>query len=80
VLLTPEEALAMDVHGGKDAAVLVPLFEDGGLHAVFTRRRHDLRRHAGEISFPGGRRDERRSGCPRTPCTWSARCRRPRRS
>jgi 8-oxo-dGTP pyrophosphatase MutT (NUDIX family) len=58
VLLAPEEALAMDVHGGKDAAVLVPLFEDGGLHAVFTRRRDDLRRHAGEISFPGGRRDE----------------------
>ena len=25
--------------------------------AVFTRRRADLRRHAGEISFPGGRRD-----------------------
>src|SRR5215210_5405656 len=25
---------------------------------VFTERRHDLRRHAGEISFPGGRRDE----------------------
>ncbi len=24
---------------------------------VFTRRRSDLRRHAGEISFPGGRRD-----------------------
>ena len=48
----------MDVHGGKDAAVLVPLFEQDGLHAVFTRRRHDLRRHAGEISFPGGRRDD----------------------
>ena len=50
----------MEVHGGKDAAVLVPLFADdaGDLHAVFTRRRHDLRRHAGEISFPGGRRDE----------------------
>jgi 8-oxo-dGTP pyrophosphatase MutT (NUDIX family) len=48
----------MDVHGGRDAAVLVPLYEDGGVHAVFTRRRHDLRRHAGEISFPGGRRDE----------------------
>ena len=47
----------MEVHGGKDAAVLVPLFEAGGLHAVFTRRRGDLRRHAGEISFPGGRRD-----------------------
>jgi 8-oxo-dGTP pyrophosphatase MutT (NUDIX family) len=39
--------------------VLVPLFEDaaGEPHAVFTRRRHDLRRHAGEISFPGGRRE-----------------------
>jgi len=24
---------------------------------VFTKRRADLRRHAGEISFPGGRRD-----------------------
>jgi len=58
VLLAPEAALAMDVHGGKDAAVLVPLFEADGLHAVFTRRRHDLRRHAGEISFPGGRRDD----------------------
>jgi 8-oxo-dGTP pyrophosphatase MutT (NUDIX family) len=40
------------------SAVLVPLFiaaEEP--HAVFTRRRADLRRHAGEISFPGGRRD-----------------------
>jgi 8-oxo-dGTP pyrophosphatase MutT (NUDIX family) len=48
----------MEVHGGKQAAVLVPVFEGAGLHAVFTRRRHDLSRHAGEISFPGGRRDE----------------------
>jgi len=40
--------------------VLVPLYLDAGgaLHAVFTERRADLRRHAGEISFPGGRRDE----------------------
>jgi len=40
--------------------VLVPLFLAGDPaepHAVFTRRRTDLRRHAGEISFPGGRRD-----------------------
>jgi 8-oxo-dGTP pyrophosphatase MutT (NUDIX family) len=29
----------------------------GVLHAVFTRRHHELPRHAGEISFPGGRRD-----------------------
>jgi 8-oxo-dGTP pyrophosphatase MutT (NUDIX family) len=49
----------MQVHGRTDAAVLIPLFEDAGgeLHAVFTRRRGDLRRHAGEISFPGGRRE-----------------------
>jgi 8-oxo-dGTP pyrophosphatase MutT (NUDIX family) len=42
------------------AAVLVPLFPspDGdGPHVVLTRRRADLRRHAGEISFPGGRQD-----------------------
>ncbi len=39
--------------------MLVPLFRaaDGEPHAVLTRRRADLRRHAGEISFPGGRRD-----------------------
>jgi 8-oxo-dGTP pyrophosphatase MutT (NUDIX family) len=48
------------VPGAKQAAVLVPLFlaADGGLHAVFTERRADLRSHAGEISFPGGRRDD----------------------
>jgi 8-oxo-dGTP pyrophosphatase MutT (NUDIX family) len=43
------------------AAVLVPLFlkePSGDPHVVLTRRRSDLRRHAGEISFPGGRRDE----------------------
>ena len=59
VLLTPEEAAEMDSAGGStDAAVLVPLYFDrGGLHAVFTKRRADLLRHAGEISFPGGRQD-----------------------
>jgi 8-oxo-dGTP pyrophosphatase MutT (NUDIX family) len=40
------------------AAVLVPLvLAAEEPHVVFTRRRTDLRRHAGEISFPGGRRD-----------------------
>jgi hypothetical protein len=38
--------------------VLVPIhIRQGVLHAVFTERRHDLPRHAGEISFPGGRRE-----------------------
>jgi 8-oxo-dGTP pyrophosphatase MutT (NUDIX family) len=57
LLLTPEEAATMDAHGTKDAAVLVALYGDP-LTAVFTERRADLRRHAGEISFPGGRQDE----------------------
>ncbi len=42
------------------AAVLVPLFlapHGDEPHVVLTRRRADLRRHAGEISFPGGRHD-----------------------
>jgi 8-oxo-dGTP pyrophosphatase MutT (NUDIX family) len=57
-LLSPAEAEAMDAHGRTEAAVLVPMYGFGerpGL--VFTERRADLRRHAGEISFPGGRRD-----------------------
>jgi 8-oxo-dGTP pyrophosphatase MutT (NUDIX family) len=42
------------------AAVLVPLFlasETLEPYVVLTKRRDDLRRHAGEISFPGGRKD-----------------------
>jgi 8-oxo-dGTP pyrophosphatase MutT (NUDIX family) len=59
VLLSPEDALQLDVHGRTDAAVLVPLYlQNDELHAVFTERRKDLRRHAGEVSFPGGRQDE----------------------
>ncbi len=57
-LLTAEDAAAIEVQGGVQAAVLVPLHvKQGVLHAVFTQRHHDLPRHAGEISFPGGRRD-----------------------
>src|SRR6059058_4871495 len=58
LLLTPEAAAELDAPGRTDAAVLVPLYLDGGaLHAVFTKRRDDLSHHAGEISFPGGRQD-----------------------
>jgi 8-oxo-dGTP pyrophosphatase MutT (NUDIX family) len=59
LLLKPEEALAMKSRGRTAAAVLLPLFgwpDEPGL--IFTERRADLRRHAGEISFPGGRQDE----------------------
>lgn len=59
VLLSPQEAIALEVRGRTDAAVLVPLYvQNDELHAVFTKRREDLRRHPGEISFPGGRYDE----------------------
>jgi 8-oxo-dGTP pyrophosphatase MutT (NUDIX family) len=59
VLLSPEDALTLEVRGATNAAVLVPLYlHEGRLHAVFTRRQDDLRRHPGEISFPGGRYDE----------------------
>ncbi len=55
-LLAPAAAVELEVSGATNAAVLVPLYEHAGeIHAVFTRRRDDLRRHPGEISFPGGR-------------------------
>ena len=40
--------------------MLVPLYldDEGAPRAVFTKRHDDLKRHAGEISFPGGRRDD----------------------
>jgi 8-oxo-dGTP pyrophosphatase MutT (NUDIX family) len=59
VLLAPDDALTLEVLGRTNAGVLVPLYvEDGELNVVFTKRRDDLRRHPGEISFPGGRYDE----------------------
>jgi 8-oxo-dGTP pyrophosphatase MutT (NUDIX family) len=59
LLLEPAEAAELEAHGRTEAAVLVPMHnwpDRPGL--VFTERRSDLKRHAGEISFPGGRRDE----------------------
>lgn len=57
-LLDPERAAEIELRATVQAAVLVPLhLERGALHAVFTERHHQLPRHAGEISFPGGRRD-----------------------
>jgi 8-oxo-dGTP pyrophosphatase MutT (NUDIX family) len=49
----------MEARGGTEAAVLVPLHgwpDEPGL--IFTERPADMRRHAGEISFPGGRKDD----------------------
>lgn len=43
----------------RPAAVLVPVMRRvGGLTVLLTRRSDQLRSHSGQISFPGGRRDE----------------------
>lgn len=50
-----EPAPAPEVASGdRLAAVLVPIVEEPTPAIVFTRRSEALRRHAGEISFPGG--------------------------
>jgi 8-oxo-dGTP pyrophosphatase MutT (NUDIX family) len=58
LLIRPEDAVGLKAPGGIEAAVLIPIqVEDSRVTIVFTKRHADLRRHAGEISFPGGRRD-----------------------
>lgn len=42
--------------GDRLAAVLVPILDSGSV--LFTKRTEDLSRHPGEISFPGGIRQE----------------------
>ena len=45
-----------DPTGFVPAAVLLPLFEEGGdYHLVFTKRTETVNYHKGQISFPGGR-------------------------
>lgn len=42
----------------RDAAVLVPVVErDGGPSVILTQRTESLRRHSGQVAFPGGRID-----------------------
>ncbi|ANK86691.1 MULTISPECIES: CoA pyrophosphatase [unclassified Rhizobium] len=39
----------------RDAAVLVPVVDDGEeAHVIFTKRTTTLRKHSGQIAFPGG--------------------------
>ncbi len=42
----------------RPAAVLVPLYEEGGeWHVVLTQRTHTVSSHQGQVAFPGGRID-----------------------
>src|SRR5690242_4792631 len=53
---TPREG---DLPPGRPAAVLIMLFErDDEPWMVFTRRTQHVAHHKGEISFPGGSRDD----------------------
>ena len=50
---------SLDLPQGRDAAVLLMLFErEGEPWLVFTKRTQHVQHHKGEISFPGGARDD----------------------
>lgn len=56
--LEPPNGAWRSQDGRRDAAVLAPIVttEDGDA-ILFTKRRADLKHHAGELSFPGGGRE-----------------------
>lgn len=55
-LISDTDAIGMSVHGSRDAAVLIPIRGWGrDPEILFTERPEHLDKHAGEISFPGGK-------------------------
>jgi 8-oxo-dGTP pyrophosphatase MutT (NUDIX family) len=57
-LLARREVVRAETYAGTPSAVLIPLFErDGAVRVWLLRRSASLRRHAGQVAFPGGRRD-----------------------
>jgi 8-oxo-dGTP pyrophosphatase MutT (NUDIX family) len=58
--LAARQRLALTLDGFMPAAVLVPVVTEPGRpdRLLFTERRHDLSTHAGQIAFPGGKRDD----------------------
>jgi 8-oxo-dGTP pyrophosphatase MutT (NUDIX family) len=56
---TPPKPLQLPGLELRESAVLVPLFSrEGAIHVVFTQRPVSLRTHGGQISFPGGARED----------------------
>lgn len=54
--LSQRQRRVEDPTGFMPAAVLLPLFEEGGdYHLVFTKRTETVNYHKGQFSFPGGR-------------------------
>lgn len=57
--LNPSARMIPENEEPKPAAVLVPLVpREDGLQVLLTERQPHLRRHAGQIAFPGGRIDD----------------------
>jgi 8-oxo-dGTP pyrophosphatase MutT (NUDIX family) len=51
----PDDRPVPEIKERRAAAVLVPLFDlDGEIGVVLTQRTEHLRRHSGQVSFPGG--------------------------
>jgi len=58
-ILACRERACIDEPGLIRAAVLIPLFKkQGEYHVLLTRRTDKVGTHKGQISFPGGKRDE----------------------
>lgn len=59
-LLNPETLAEIEGIQLKDAAVLVPVVDDGdeGAKVILTQRTTRLRKHSGQIAFPGGGIDD----------------------
>lgn len=66
-LLAARQAASWAHEERRLAAVLIPLFLEGGVvHIVLAKRSNELRRHAGEIAFPGGGADPEDSSLEHT--------------
>jgi 8-oxo-dGTP pyrophosphatase MutT (NUDIX family) len=58
-ILACRDKACIDLPGLVRAAVLIPLFKKNGeYHVLLTRRTDKVGTHKGQISFPGGKRDE----------------------
>jgi 8-oxo-dGTP pyrophosphatase MutT (NUDIX family) len=58
--LATRTRLSAEPGAGTPSAVLIPLFErDGDVSVWLLRRADGMRKHAGQIAFPGGKHEER---------------------
>ncbi|MCE7744439.1 MAG: CoA pyrophosphatase [Candidatus Heimdallarchaeota archaeon] len=57
--ISSHKPLYLPDDGCTRGAVVIPIFEkDNHIYVLFTKRTEDLPTHKGQISFPGGRKDE----------------------